>query len=149
FELMRYMATEDSSSLSLVESWFEHSPLLELIKSLVGQKAIVIVTSDHGSIRINNPVRIKGDRDTSVNLRFKSGRNLEYNPRDVFSVRNPGDIFLPKITITSSFVFCRQNDFFVYPNNYNQYVNYYRNTIQHGGISMEEMLVPYAVLQPK
>lgn len=148
-ELLRDMANDDASYRSLVESWFEHSPLLELIKNLAGQKAIVIVTSDHGSIRINNPVRIKGDRDTSVNLRFKSGRNLEYNPRDVFSVRNPGDIFLPKITITSSFVFCRQNDFFVYPNNYNQYVNYYRNTIQHGGISMEEMLVPYAVLQPK
>ena len=148
-ELLREMADDDASYRSLVESWFEHSPLLELIKSLVGQKAIVIITSDHGSIRINNPVRIKGDRDTSVNLRFKSGKNLEYNPKEVFSVRNPGDIFLPKTTITSSFVFCRQNDFFVYPNNYNQYVNYYRNTIQHGGISMEEMLVPYAVLQPK
>ena len=115
----------------------------------INRKAIVIITSDHGSIRITNPVRIKGDRETSVNLRYKVGRNLEFNPKEVFSIRNPGEIFLPKVNITSSFVFCRQNDFFVYPNNFNQYVAYYRNTIQHGGISLEEMLVPYAVLQPK
>ncbi len=148
-ELLREMANDDDSYRSLVGSWFDHSPLLELIKSLSGQKAIVIITSDHGSIRITNPVRIKGDRETSVNLRYKVGRNLEYNSKEVFSVRNPGDIFLPKVNITSSFVFCRQNDFFVYPNNFNQYVAYYKNTIQHGGISMEEMMVPYAVLQPK
>ncbi len=148
-ELLREMANDDDAYRSLIGSWIDHSPLLELIKNLTGRKAIVIITSDHGSIRIYNPVRIKGDRDTSVNLRFKIGRNLEFDPKEAFSVRNPGDIFLPKTTITSSFVFCRQNDFFVYPNNFNQYVNYYRNTIQHGGISMEELMVPYAVLQPK
>lgn len=148
-ELLREMADNDSAYRTLVASWFEHSSLLELIKSLVGQKAIVIITSDHGSIRVSNPVRIKGDRDITVNLRFKAGRNMEFNPKEVFAVRNPGDIFLPKINISASFVFCRQGDYFVYPNNYNQYVNYYRNTIQHGGISMEELLVPYAVLQPK
>ena len=134
-ELLREMANDDDSYRSLVGSWFDHSPLLELIKNLVGRKAIVIVTSDHGSIRITNPVRIKGDRETSVNLRYKVGRNLEFNPKEVFSIRNPGEIFLPKVNITSSFVFCRQNDFFVYPNNFNQYVAYYRNTIQHGGKS--------------
>ena len=148
-KLLREMANDDDSYRSLVGSWFDHSPLLELIKNLANRKAIVIITSDHGSIRITNPVRIKGDRETSVNLRYKVGRNLEFNPKEVFSVRNPGEIFLPKVNITSSFVFCRQNDFFVYPNNFNQYVAYYRNTIQHGGISLEEMLVPYAVLQPK
>lgn len=148
-ELLREMANDDNAYRSLVGSWFDHSPLLELIKNLVGKKAIVVITSDHGSIRITNPVRIKGDRETSVNLRYKVGRNLEYNPKDVFSIRNPGDIFLPKVNVTSSFVFCRQSDFFVYPNNYNQYVAYYKNTIQHGGISMEEMMVPYAVLQPR
>ena len=148
-ELLREMANDDDSYRSLVGSWFDHSPLLELIKNLANRKAIVIITSDHGSIRITNPVRIKGDRETSVNLRYKVGRNLEFNPKEVFSIRNPGEIFLPKVNITSSFVFCRQNDFFVYPNNFNQYVAYYRNTIQHGGISLEEMLVPYAVLQPK
>ncbi|MEG2665836.1 MAG: two-component system response regulator, partial [Bacteroidales bacterium] len=120
-----------------------------LVKNLVGKRAIVVITTDHGSVRITNPVRVKGDRETSVNLRYKVGRNMEFDSKEVFCVRNPGDAFLPKVNITSSFIFCRQNDFFVYPNNYNQYVTYYKNTIQHGGISLEEIAVPYAVLQPK
>ncbi|MEG2336866.1 MAG: two-component system response regulator, partial [Bacteroidales bacterium] len=104
---------------------------------------------DHGSVRISDPVRVKGDRETSVNLRYKIGRNLEYDPKEVFVIKNPADAYLPKLNITSSFIFCRKNDYFVYPNNYNQYVSYYKNTIQHGGVSLEEMLIPYIVLQTK
>lgn len=148
-ELLREMSSEEESYRSLVLSWVEHSPLVELLKHLVGQRAIIVLTTDHGSIRISNPVRVKGDREASVNLRYKVGRNMEFDPKQVFYVRYPADIFLPKVSMTASFIFCRENDFFVYPNNYNQYVGYYKDTIQHGGISMEEMMVPFAVMRPR
>lgn len=148
-ELLREMAADDDAYRSLVASWFEHSPLMELVKQLVGKKAMVVITTDHGSVRITDPVRVKGDRETSVNLRYKIGRNLEYDPKEVFAIKNPAEAYLPKLNITSSFIFCRKNDYFVYPNNYNQYVSYYKNTIQHGGISLEEMMIPYIVLQTK
>lgn len=148
-ELLREMSNMDVSYRSLVLSWIEHSPLVELLKNLMGHKAIVVITTDHGSIRITNPIRVKGDREASVNLRYKVGRNMEFDPKQVMYVRYPADIFLPKVSMTASFIFSKENDFFVYPNNYNQYVSYYKDTIQHGGISMEEMMVPFIVTQTK
>ena len=102
----------------------------------------MVITTDHGTVRVENPVKIIGDRNTNTNLRYKAGRNLNYNAKDVFEIKNPADGFLPKVNISTAYVFAMQNDYFVYPNNYNQFVNFYQNTFQHGGISMEEMLIP-------
>jgi hypothetical protein len=108
-----------------------------------------VITTDHGTVRVENPVKVIGDKNTNTNLRYKSGRNLNYNPKEVFEIKNPQDAFLPKMNVSSSFIFAMNNDFFVYPNNYNHFVDFYQNTFQHGGISLEEMLIPFAVLQPK
>lgn len=148
-DLVREMSSGENAYRSLVLSWFEHSPLLEFIKQIATKKVKVVITTDHGSVRITNPVRVKGDRETSTNLRYKSGRKLDYNPKEVFEIKNPGDAFLPRINLSSSFIFCRNRDYFVYPNNYNQYVHYYKNTIQHGGISLDEMMIPFIILQSK
>ncbi len=147
--IVRELASDERAYRSLTLSWMEHSPLLSLIKALADRKAVVLLTTDHGSVRIDRPVRVKGDRDISVNLRYKQGRLLDYNPRDVFEVKKPESIFLPRRHVTGNYIFCRENDFFAYPNNYNQYVQYYTDTFQHGGISMEEVLVPVAVLCTK
>ena len=130
-------------------SWFTHSQLLDFITQLASRDVTLVITTDHGSVRVNNPVKVIGDRSTSVNLRYKTGRNLNYNPKEVFEVKDPGQAHLPVKGISSSFIFGLGKDFFAYPNNYNHYVNHYRNTFQHGGISMEEMMVPLAVLKPK
>jgi hypothetical protein len=109
----------------------------------------VIISTDHGTIRVENPVRVVGDRETSTNLRYKTGRNLSYNAKEGFVVTRPEAIRLPKSNLTSSYVFAMNRDFLVYPNNYNYYVRHYKSTFQHGGISMEEMIVPFIVLNPK
>jgi hypothetical protein len=109
----------------------------------------VIITTDHGTIRVKDPSKIIGDRNTNTNLRYKQGKNLNYDKKDVFEVKNPLDIFLPRINVSQTFVFAKEDLFFAYPNNYNYFVNYYRNTFQHGGISMEEMLIPFITLSAK
>ncbi|MCK9423369.1 MAG: PglZ domain-containing protein [Bacteroidales bacterium] len=148
-EIIRELADDEKAYRSLTVSWFLHSPLLDILKFL-GEKAVnVAITTDHGSIRVTNPVKILGDRNTNTNLRYKTGKALKFERDEAFEVKNPGDIFLPRGNVSSSFVFCRKDDFFAYPNNYNHYVNYYKNTFQHGGISMEEMLIPFISLKPK
>ena len=143
------LAENERAYRSLTLSWLEHSPLMEMLQALSEQEVNVVITTDHGSVRIDRPVRVKGDRDISVNLRYKQGRLLDYNPKEVFEVKDPARLFLPRRHLTSPYIFCHQGDFFAYPNNYNEYVKYYMNTFQHGGISMEECLVPFAVLRPK
>ncbi len=148
-DIVRELAQDEKAYRTLTHSWLEHSPLLEILKALSERDVNIVITTDHGSVRIDHPVRVKGDRDVSVNLRYKQGRLLDYNPRDVFEVRDPSKIFLPRLHVTSPYIFCHAGDFFAYPNNYNQYVQYYTSTFQHGGISMEEIMVPYVTLRPR
>jgi DNA-binding response OmpR family regulator len=148
-EIIRELADDEKAYRSLMVSWFNNSPLFDIIKYLADKKVNIVITTDHGSVRSQDPVKVIGDRNTTTNLRYKSGRSLNYNSREVFEVKNPHEAFLPKTNVSSAYIFCRKNDFFAYPNNYNYYVNYYRNTFQHGGISLEEMLVPVAYLRAK
>ena len=148
-DIVRELAEDEKAYRSVTLSWMEHSPLLDIIKVLSEKEVNVIITTDHGSVKIDHPVRVKGDRDISVNLRYKQGRLLDYNPKEVFEVKEPKKIFLPKRHVTSPYIFCRAGDFFAYPNNYNEYVRYYTNTFQHGGVSMEEVMVPFIILKNK
>ena len=148
-EVIRELADDEPAYRSITVSWFEHSPLHDIFKKISEAKIKVFVTTDHGTIKVTNPIKIVGDRNTNTNLRYKAGRNLSYNAKEVFTVKNPQDAFLPKLSLSSEFVFTKENGFFVYPNNYNHFVNYYGDTFQHGGISLEEMLIPFVVLNPK
>ena len=148
-QMIRELASDDASYRSLTLSWFEHSPLFDLLKFLAQKQVRVIITTDHGTIRVKSPSKIIGDRNTNTNLRYKQGKNLNFNPKEVFHIRNPHDAMLPKLHVSSSFVFAKEDKYFVYPNNYNQFVNFYNETFQHGGISLEEMLIPIAVYGPK
>jgi CheY-like chemotaxis protein len=148
-EIIRELADDEKAYRSLTVSWFQHSPLLDIFRYLAGKDVNVVITTDHGSIRVGNPVKVLGDRNTNTNLRYKTGRALKFEHNEVFEMRNPADGFLPRTNVSSSYIFCRSDDFFAYPNNYNYYVNYYRNTFQHGGISMEEMMIPFVVMKPR
>jgi DNA-binding response OmpR family regulator len=145
-EVIRELASDDKAYRSLTRSWFVNSPLMSMMRFAAEKGARVIVTTDHGSIRVKKPVKVLGDRNVNTNLRYKFGKNLDYKAKDVFAVRNPDDIFLPKPQISTSYIFCRDADFFVYPNNYNHYASYYKDTFQHGGISLEEMIIPLVTL---
>lgn len=148
-EVIRELADDEPAYRSITLSWFEHSPLFEIIRFLAEKKIDVILTTDHGSVRVSEPVKVVGDRNTTTNLRYKAGRSLNYNSREVFEIAKPEQAFLPRTNVSSSYIFCRTTDFFAYPNNYNYYVKYYRNTFQHGGISMEEMMVPFIALKAR
>jgi hypothetical protein len=148
-EVIRELAENEAAYRSITVSWLEHSPLLEIIKKIADAGMRLVITTDHGTIRVKNPVKIVGERNTNTNLRYKAGRGLNYNAKEVFVVRNPQEAFLPKIKMSAEFVFAREQDFFVYPNNYNHFVNYYSDTFQHGGISLEELLIPYVVMKAR
>lgn len=148
-EVIRELASDEKAYRSLTNSWLKNSPLMDMFRFIAEKGAKMIITTDHGSVRVKKPVKIIGDRNTNTNLRYKFGKNLDYKKKEVFEVRNPDDIFLPKINVSTSYVFCKESDFFAYPNNYNYYVNYYRDTFQHGGISMEEVLIPIVSLSAK
>lgn len=148
-EVIRELADDEAAYRSLTLSWFEHSALSEIVKKIADFGAKLIITTDHGTVKVTNPVKITGERNTNTNLRYKVGRGLSYNKKEVFQVAHPEEAFLPKNKLSSEFVFAREADFFVYPNNYNHFVNYYAQTFQHGGISLEEMLIPFVVLKAK
>lgn len=147
-EVIRELADDEAAYRSLTLSWFEHSALNDIVKKIADFGAKLVITTDHGTVKVTNPVKIVGEKNTNSNLRYKVGRGLSYNEKQVFKVANPQDAFLPKIKMSAEFVFAKENDFFVYPNNYNHFVNYYGQTFQHGGISLEEMLIPYVVMNP-
>lgn len=148
-DIIRELANNEKQYRNVIQTWFANSIMFEMIKYLASKKIPIYITTDHGTIRIEKPIKIVGDRETNNNIRYKVGRNLDCKSKDIFSVRNPEDIFLPKDTITSSFVFATSNSYLIYPNNYNHYVNYFKNTFQHGGISLEEMMIPFVKLLPK
>ena len=148
-EMIRELADDEAAYRSLTLSWFEHSPLFEALKRISEKKVKLIITTDHGTIRVKEPSKLVGDRNVNTNLRYKQGRNMNYEKKDVFEVKNPADAFLPRQHLSQAFVFIKQDKFFAYPNNYNYYVTYYKNTLQHGGISLEEMVIPFAVLTSK
>lgn len=142
-QMIRELANDDAAYRSLTLSWFEHSPLLDLLKKISQKNVKLIITTDHGTIRVKTPSKVVGDRNTNTNLRYKQGKNLNYNAKEVFLIKNPHDALLPKTNISSCYIFAKEDLYFVYQNNYNQFVNYYNETFQHGGISLEEMIIPF------
>lgn len=148
-KMIRELANNDAAYRSLTESWFRHSSAIDIFRRIAEMGFKVIVTTDHGTIRVDNPIKVVGDRNTNTNLRYKVGKNLNYNPRQVYEMHNPKKFGLPAPNISSEFIFATNEDFFSYPNNYNYYVQYYTGTFQHGGISMQEMLVPLVTMTPK
>lgn len=147
--MIRELARTDAAYRSLAESWFRHSPALELFKMMAQGGWKVVVTTDHGTIRVDKPVKVVGDKNTNTNLRYKVGKNLGYKSSQVYEIKRPRQFGLPAPNVSSVYVFAGNNDFFAYPNNYNYYVQYYADTFQHGGISMEEMLIPLVTLTPR
>ena len=148
-KMVRELANNESAYRSITQSWLHHSVLSELFKLLSQSNYKVIITTDHGSIRATKPLKIVGDRNTNTNLRYKLGKNLAYSAKDVFAIKDPHKALLPAPNISTSYVFAYGDSFFAYPNNYNYYVSYYKDTFQHGGISMEEMLIPMITLSPR
>ncbi len=148
-DMIKELASDDKAYRSLTLSWFKNSPLLEMIQKAQEYGLKLIITTDHGTINTKNPTKVIGEKNISSNLRYKTGRSLSYNEKDVFAVKNPKDIQLPSMHMTSSFIFAKEDLFFAYPNNYNHFVKYYKNTYQHGGISLEEMIIPCIIMQPK
>ncbi|AGC78003.1 response regulator receiver domain-containing protein [Nonlabens dokdonensis] len=148
-EVIKELASTDKSYRSLTLSWFKNSPLFDIIQKGQELGFKLILTTDHGTINVTSPSKVIGDKNTSLNLRYKTGRSLSYEDKDVLAAKDPSSIKLPKINMSSSFIFAKGDLFFAYPNNYNHYVSYYRNTYQHGGVSLEEMLIPFVIFEPR
>ena len=147
--MVRELANNESAYRSITMSWFRHSVVRDFFRTLAQTDYRVVVTTDHGSIRCTKPVKIVGDRNTNTNLRYKLGKNLAYDSKDLFVIKNPVQAQLPSPNLSTSYVFATGDAFFAYPNNYNYYVSYYKDTFQHGGISMEEMVIPLITMTGK
>lgn len=148
-KVIKELADDEAAYRSLTASWFEHSPLQDIMKEIAKTGAKVILTTDHGTVKVNNAIKVVGPKETNTNLRYKIGKNLSYKNKEVFEVKNPDEAYLPKDNISDVYVFSRNNDFFVYPNNYNHFAKFYMDTFQHGGISLEEILIPYVEMRGK
>ncbi len=148
-QMIRELAPDESAYRSITKSWFMHSSLFDLLKKLSREKMKVVITTDHGTIRVKKPSKIVGDRSTNKNLRYKHGKNLNYDEDKVIACKTPDKFHLPKVNVSTAYVFATGDDFFAYPNNFNYYVNHYKDTFQHGGVSLEEMIVPIITLDPK
>jgi CheY-like chemotaxis protein len=147
--MIRELAPDEAAYRSITKSWFEHSPLQEVLKKISEKKARVIITTDHGTIRVKRPFKIVGDKAVNTNLRYKQGKNLGYEGEKVMEALKPEKFFLPKQNVSTTYVFAIEDQFFAYPNNYNYYVNFYKDTFQHGGVSLEEMIIPLIFLTSK
>ncbi|WP_396161834.1 PglZ domain-containing protein [Flavobacterium sp.] len=148
-DVVKELASNDKAYRSLTVSWFKNSPLLDIIQQSQQQGFRLILTTDHGTINCKNPTKVIGDKNTSLNLRYKTGKSLTYEEKDVFAVKDPKKIGLPALNMSSSFIFAKNDLFLAYVNNYNHYVSYYRNTYQHGGISLQEMVIPFLIFEPR
>jgi DNA-binding response OmpR family regulator len=148
-KMVRELAHDEAAYRSMTLSWFRHSIMSQLLRQLAQTDYRIVITTDHGSIRTDSPVKIVGDRNTNTNLRYKLGKNLSYDNKDLFVIKEPQKAYLPSPNLSTSYVFATGDRFFAYPNNYNYYVTYYKNTFQHGGISMEEMMIPFVTLKRK
>lgn len=148
-EVIKELADDEAAYRSLTKSWFNNSPLYDFVKKVAQSGDKLIITTDHGTVKVKEASKVVGDRNVNTNLRYKLGKNLNYTAKDVFAVAKPEDIFLPKENLSTEYIFAKEEKFFVYPNNYNRFVSMFTNTFQHGGISLEEMLIPLVVLQPK
>ena len=148
-KVIKELADDDAAYRSLTSSWFDHSPLRDIMKQIAKQDANIVITTDHGTINVNKPSKVVGDRSVNSNLRYKQGKNLNYKSSDVFEIKRPEEYFLPKQNVSSKYIFAKEDMYFVYQNNYNQFVNMYKNTYQHGGVSLEEMLIPVVTLKTK
>ena len=147
--MVRELAANEAAYRSITQSWIRHSAIKKLFEYLAESEYTVVITTDHGSIKVDSPTKVVGDKNTNTNLRYKLGKALNYNNKEVFEIKNPAKAFLPQPNLSTSYIFATGSRFFAYPNNYNYYVSYYKDTFQHGGISMEEMLVPLITLKPK
>ena len=148
-KMIRELAATNAAYRALTESWFRHSSALELFRKIAEKGYKIVLTTDHGTIRVDNPVKVVGDRNTNTNLRYKLGKNLSYNPKQVYEIKRPEAFGLPSPNVSTTYIFAGNRDFFAYPNNYNYYVQYYTDTFQHGGISLEEMIIPLITLSAK
>ena len=148
-KMMRELANDEAAYRSLTLSWFRHSPTYELLRRAAELGFTLVLTTDHGTTRVKNAVQIIADKNTNTNIRYKVGKALNCSSKNVFSIEQPKQVGLPCPNVSSSYAFCAGSDFFAYPNQFNYYAQYYRNTFQHGGISLEEMIIPLVTLTPK
>ncbi len=148
-KMMRELVQDEAAYRSLTLSWFKHSSTIDLFKALANYKVKIVLTTDHGTIRVNNAIKVIGDRNTNTNIRYKVGKNLNYNKKEVYDITQPAKANLPAPNVSSTYIFATSQDFFAYPNNYNHFVTFFKDTFQHGGISLEEMILPSVVMEPK
>ncbi len=148
-DVLKELASDEASYRAITKSWFEHSSLHQALKKIAEKNIKLVLATDHGSIRVKAAAKVIGDKQTTSNIRYKHGRNLNYEAKDVLAFKDPKEIALPTPNVNSSFIFAKEDKFLCYPNNYNHYVNFYKDTFQHGGISLEEMIIPFIVMQSK